>query len=698
MSQEQPKPGFDPKQYQRPNTDWVCGHLAEGHPCEIGPNAKGECCVELICQPFFDGKSWNCTRSNSCGGRCDDGPVPVPGHPEDQATCPHLPAQCVPVRSLRSKRKLVTGLVIAASLGICLLLFGGSSGADSTSILATSAAISPGDLTPAHASIEAGCAACHTAAESSPLDLLATSFNAHNGLSDSQKCLECHDEFGEQALFAHSMDPANLDQVTLTARNSDSGTSHTPRQALARKLFKTHQTTAAGELACATCHQEHNGQSHDLTFLTNAQCQSCHTQTFHSFVEGHPDFPPAPRAGLRFDHVTHLKHHFQNFERLMPDGIVRSACADCHTLASNGATIDLASYDHMCGSCHDQQIRDFDMPADLRLPDWKLIDAAPEETTKSGSVSTLLGREVPLFLQLLLAADPDMAALWPTEDKSLEEEELQTAQAQLQTSLAKLIRDLKENRENAIIERLQTVFPNAPQVDLLLAGGEQLEASRFTQAMEILEDALKPDPETPKGPEEITLGNWIIDTERATLVYRATRHADPLLKSWIDLLAQNAQQYEEPPTTGIAGITDRLFRELAAPEATGRCLKCHTLERNTAGTLTVNWFTKHENKPGRDLTHFSHGPHITIMRHGLSGNDSKPFLLNDCQSCHALSSEEPKFSHPEFVQTDGMPHAETEFHSTLGIDPVTRTNCISCHQPQKAGDNCVQCHNYHVHR
>ncbi len=695
---------FNTAKYQHPESKWNCGHLAEGHPCEIGPNAKGECCVQKICSPYFDGNTWHCIRPNAFGGKCHEGPIPASPCPDKSATCPHIPTPCQPVRSLRSKRRLLTGLTIAISLGFCLIILGGSGRGSIHNVVDTSSVISPGPLSSSHAAIETGCQACHTAASQSPENLLGFALGGNHGIQESQKCIDCHDDFGKHALMAHSLPPETTIALTTYLKSQSAEPQHTIRQSLARMLT-SHETTDAGELACATCHQEHHGNSHDLTKLTNAQCQSCHQQTFHSFASGHPEIKPPSRAGIHFDHVTHLKHHFQNFERLMPNGIPQNNCNDCHTLSSNRATLDLASYKQMCGSCHDSQIRDFNMPSPLRLDHFEFLKSIPEinelpstfAATQLSPLSKILGFEVPLFLEMMLAADESTEQVLqslPQGTNEPEADQLNQVRSIILANWNRLIDELNTTKSAAILRRLQVIcLPNTnPQQ--IQDCVEALNSSLFFQAITRYQ-AIR-NSEDPV-PDEEVIGNWAIVKSRSALIYRASEHEDRLLKTWLDLLASQAAEPEKNSSSYSQNLFMRLFQERVTPGATGRCMKCHTFDKTSDGSFAINWESSHELKSIREFTFFSHGPHLTFISSQTQSSEQNPSRIQDCQSCHPLNPADPQFVNPAFSQTDGMPHSDNNYHSTLGLISPSKQNCAKCHQKQLAGDNCLQCHNYHIH-
>ncbi len=105
---------------------------------------------------------------------------------------------------------------------------------------------------------------------------------------------------------------------------------------------------------CMTCHQEHHGSAVDIAHLTSRQCQSCHTNQFNSFEDGHPEFSDdawARERALSYDHHSHETDHFQR----SPEHAL--SCAACHVMNEQTGVMTLASFDQMCAACHDDQIR-----------------------------------------------------------------------------------------------------------------------------------------------------------------------------------------------------------------------------------------------------------------------------------------------------------------------------------------------------
>ncbi|MEP3479076.1 MAG: hypothetical protein ABJZ55_07510 [Fuerstiella sp.] len=652
---------FDPARYQRPHDGWQCGHHCDGRPCPIGPSSTGGCTVNQICAPVLQGDAWHCTRAKAFGGRCQEGPVPDPGAPTKFATCPHQPDSCQPQRSLRQKRGIVTGIVVAASLGICLVVVGGSSGRRD-GVLDTSAIVSPGALTSHHASLEQGCATCHTAASQSAMQLLNCLVDHPGGdLADSRKCLECHREFGDHAMHAHSVPPKMMQQKSEDVANN----LHTLQQQLTR-LSETHQTTESGQLACASCHVEHHGVAFHLTALTNQQCQSCHSGSFHSFANGHPEFRERKRAFLYFDHSTHLQTHFKKAsEALMQSQSLE--CRDCHVQSSDGSVMVLANYEKMCQECHHSQVMDDAMPMDLRIPGTEFVTFRSPKTR-------------PAWMQIVLGSDVSESS-----------EDL-------------LFHELIDGGDAAVVERLKRAIP-ASDFDARKAASaaKRLEESGFFVALRSLVENARTDDEFAEDDLQASpsvTGAWSIHEDHS-LRYRSSGHADPLIRDWLNFAVNAIRQYPEVPEADSAGAVDRLFQQLAAPEASGRCMKCHTVDRLPSGGFRINWETRQSASQPNGFTQFSHGPHVALLgsleeASMMDAHPNRPTGTR-CETCHAVQNQTVDFRKAEFLLDDWMPNPDYHHAEASGLTSVQRADCAKCHTPDLAGDSCLQCHNYHVH-
>jgi mono/diheme cytochrome c family protein len=73
-----------------------------------------------------------------------------------------------------------------------------------------------------------------------------------------------------------------------------------------------------------------------------------------------------------------------------------------------------------------------------------------------------------------------------------------------------------------------------------------------------------------------------------------------------------------------------------------------------------------------------------------------------CIQCHQLNPS--SIYRESFPFGDSWPlNAELPNHSNphnaiSNFNPMNhQTSCVTCHQPDRAGNSCLQCHNYHVH-
>jgi hypothetical protein len=655
---------FDAGHYQLPQQDWTCGHHCEGTPCAIGPNGSGACLVAQICTPMLSGSGWQCTRPKAFGGKCKEGPLPDPDNPDQAATCPHQPVVCQPQRTLRSKRRLITGITAAVALGFCLVILGGGSRDGTGSIANTSPIISPGELSAHHGTLEQGCAACHSAASASPLDLMSCVFGGSGGLEDSRKCLKCHHEFGEHALHPHSVSPDWVQDKQDALATTSKG--HSGQQMLAR-LLDTHATTETGELACSSCHVEHRGAAFNLKELTNRQCQTCHSSSFHSFADGHPEFTEPKRAFLHFDHSTHLMTHFNNGKDAKGVKGAAMSCSDCHAQDATGTSMVLASFETTCAQCHAAQITDDHMPLTLRMKGTEFFRLAAEDITT----------QTP-FMELMLLAGRDIT------------------KGSQQASIQSLTDSLITQRETFVAERLG-LAPDVSLDDSLAAvAARRLNESGFFIALKHAHTALTTDAAAPEAAAAQPGGAWSLSTDGRGLIYRSRGHADPLLRDWLNLAADGLNTYPRPPATDSSGAFDRLFHQLAAPEAAGHCMKCHTVDTLPDGQTRINWNSRQIVSAADGFTKFAHGPHVTL----LSSPEQAQAMGspdNRCETCHAVRERDTTLRKPEFLLEDWMPNPDFNHPSSAGLTSVTRQSCVNCHTASQAGDSCLQCHNYHIH-
>ncbi len=669
MSGQQPEFSFDESRYERPNQDWICGWAADGQACPLGPGKNGTCRGTYQCMPYRKDDRWMCARSPSRGGKCADGPLP------DGTCCLPIPP-CRPVRSVLAKRKLFTLCTFAFALGSTLLMIG---------VPQRSAVISPGCPTAAHSTIESRCEVCHTAGNSGFADSMRTASPAGDVMQQSRLCLNCHEDFGPHVMHPHSYDPQML--AVLTQRiNGNGKTPDAPWLLSTARAVLPPPGTSDGQLACADCHHEHRGERFDLKHMTNQQCQVCHAAPFHSFSNGHPEFSVYPyqrRTLLYFNHKTHYESHFANFERIMPGGVAppeanveqsisAASCFHCHQTDPQKQTMVFRGYQQSCAGCHDRQITDDAFPAmAVVVTPPAAGDAASGTSPDDQLSSSMLDRTTP-FMDLLMSADGQPEA----------------TPAERRQTISRLIADLVEHKQVRLRQRLTDALgPKATpaEIDELT---RLLSLSRFVAMQKESADAANEDA-TPAQHDPTGIG-WFLHRDDRSIRYRPQQHADPFLRAWLEVTAKLVTDrdwraaIDEPAASGAeVQPAARLFASLTNPTSAGRCMKCHTVDRQADGSLQINWFARQRKTYERTFTTFSHAPHVTLM-----GDES-------CARCHQFVEPFELFK-PEFVGRNMTIQTDPTSVETSGFRTMSKQACAACHKPVSVRENCLTCHRYHV--
>jgi len=675
----EPLQEFKGDNYERPNQPWLCGLADEGAPCPVGPGKRGRCPGASACHPVRDGDRWVCNRSAARGGPCENGPSP-------EGSCCQV-YQCTPLRSLRKRRgRFVFGCMLATLGGLCLLL----SASWRNQVLA------PGDLSVQHAQLleraqllEQGgqasedgkgtkrCASCHAAGDQSFGQWLRHAVDDQLAEpSQTELCLECHKKqiAPTAALWAHNLDP----QVLLA--NSD--------PAAQRRLAPTR------ELACSSCHREHHGAAHDLTWMSDNACQACHQEQYESFATDHPEFerwPTQRRTRIAFDHGAHQIKHFPKEQQDF-------TCAVCHVQDRDGAFQQTLGYEATCAKCHDSKI---EMSWDTGIAFFSLpmIDAAALRATGRDigqwpeQASDEFDGALPPLTKLLLIADERAAAALTTLgvdfdffDIAPENSKQLQAAGEMVWATKRLLYDVAVQGQTAIRTRVEAVLGrklSKQEFSALtarlspenLAVITQQWLSRLPAEMASLGGAI-PEPSGANQPQQdreaarqrVAAGGWFSDETTLSIRYRPTGHADPWVTAWIDVLAE--------ATTGQhAKLTKPLLKQIMAPTAAGQCGSCHSVDRLKDDRCLVQWFAKQVEDQPPSFTTFSHAPHLTQAQ------------LADCQACHQINPLAK-------VMANYEGDSPTEFQD--GFQPLTKQSCAECHTPRAAGDSCMQCHKYHV--
>lgn len=703
------------KLYDRPQDEWTCGRAAEGCPCVFGPDKKGGCRATGQCLPAKKGDRWVCTRAISLGGACGPGPGP-----EGACGCPVEP--CIPVQSLRAKRGRLTRIVMILATGLSVLALWG---------FTRTTWSSPGPLTAQHAVSAQRCADCHL----EPGIIARTTGDAHHRLeANNLLCLKCHD-LGKNSHSPHGV-PAS--ELLLLARQLGA---ESPAIPLMQRAAHALAAGGPGELACATCHQEHHGREADIRRMSDRQCQSCHQAPFTSFVSGHPeftDYPATRRTRLQFDHVAHWQKHFAE-PRVAKHA--PSSCADCHEPAADGRKMLVRGFEQSCAGCHGEQIAgegraDATGLVFLRLPE---VDVAALEAAGHpiGDWPQFCEGDLTPFMRWMLEGDPvakaAMAELGSTRLASLTKATpgQKAAAARLVWSIKGLVADLITQGQQVMLRRLATAEGGAPatrHTGRFSADG--LQAAQHAWLPGLLDEVAahrrgeKPAPRQKKVPASVKAA------AAAGAHVAAAVDPDDLL---VDL----------PP----APASDDLLAADPAPTSKAAATAGFALEYDDAEARVAEggWYRRDENytlyyRPGGHADEFltawletsarSEGPAaqaifaqlaspkapgLCMKCHTVDGTGTasvvnwhtsrpephrRPFTtfkhaphfslmgVQGCMTCHVMDAKS------DYARGFGENRDPAIFNSSFA--PLTKDSCVSCHQPALAGSSCLQCHNYHT--
>lgn len=578
---------------------------------------------------------------------------------------------------------VVTGVAVTITMAIATVVMSTALGPR---------VVIPGPLSAGHALLTDNCANCHGAEMGSTKGVLHGMVNSGLSLRDSSGCLGCHD-LGADALHAHSMAPVALAAYTEKVNARPGSDARAPTG------FALPPHSEGGEYACAVCHVEHRGRLHDLKLMTGAQCQSCHSERFDGFHEGHPEFggyPYTRRLQIGFDHASHIYHNFLTNE----PGLAPASCTDCHGTDPTGDFMLTASFERSCAACHEKDTRGTARSggtgvAFLSLP---AIDTVAFEDAGIGigqwpADSAIAEGGITPFVRLLLSGDAAIAEDLRIVD-SLDLLDLSgvsgarlEAVARVVWAIKSLLREITDGGHDAIVRRVErAVGPGAGgEPPSMLTGSlsrslvrssiaawlPDLERELAQRAIgaEVPTDALEDarfEEINATGQGWSTLGGWYRDDMAFAIKHRPTGHGDPFLRAWADLAASE-------PTAGAA-----LLEAFAREDAVGQCFKCHSVDRAGPSSLRVNWLARRPGDTAGDLTRFSHAPHLPLL-----GDDG-------CLRCHGIDPQ------PRAFELSYRQHDPGVFVSVLA--PMNRARCAECHTPSRVSTTCLDCHDYHARR
>ena len=740
MSEPLQAHGYRESPYIRPVQKWVCGHAAEGCPCQIGPDDSGHCRGGYECSPARVGDRWHCSRSQLSGGPCADGP-------DADGTCCRQVPLCRPVRSWRAKRGAVTKWVVAMVAALLIFVLAGSN---------RTALIDPGALSSQHAEL-LDCGSCHGAFHQGLTGWWKAAWSNDVAAEDSKPCIACH-KMGENGLLPHSLPREALAALSQSAAPA-TGVGPSVGVQLANFAYPNTQQHEA-VLPCMTCHQEHQGAEADLTTMSDDRCTSCHQVQFKSLASGHPDFANFPyqrRTKLQFDHTSHIDKHFrdQNMAKLAPGD-----CRDCHKADANGRLMQVKSFETSCGACHGEQVAGAGRASAKGMAVFAVpgLDVASlrERGAAIGEWPEFAEDTAPPFMNLLLSAAPAYRAARPILanisdplDLSEASDEQVAAVEAMVWAVKSLLYDLRADGVSALHGRMEAVlgrpltaverssltallpldtianaqgdwFPAlGAEIPRWRAGekvpmpAENNEETASAPAADVKEsdrdEKEDDDDEIATGKDDDDDDNDEItgkdddddddeeeDSDQSsvgTKVVMETASGEDwnLAGGWY----RDEFTLRYRPTGHADGFilawlnltgelagelpeSARVFENLASPKAPGLCVKCHSVDEVKLSAAKKFTVNWQAYKPEDGLKTAVHFSHSAHFS-----------LLGDkgCMTCHVRDDE------ADFAAgfTDRNP---ATFNANF--KPLTRQVCAECHTPDMAGDKCLSCHNYHL--
>jgi len=185
--------------------------------------------------------------------------------------------------------------------------------------------------------------------------------------------------------------------------------------------------------------------------------------------------------------------------------------------------------------------------------------------------------------------------------------------------------------------------------------------------------------------EWVKNGGWYI--EHGDLYYRPSGHADKVLKSLYDFSFSQQTKNNKTPS-----LYTSLSKDILKPTSPGQCLKCHRLNKNGENTAEnpIHW-ASYQAKQSKDFTYFTHLPHLMTKKEKLSENEK--WKNETCFNCHQFIKDDAILN--QIISTVET-KAEKSKKTLTEFLPIKKSQCSACHNPKKIGENCLNCHNYHI--
>ena len=535
------------------------------------------------------------------------------------------------------------------------------------------------------------CVACHVAQEASFgawIDAATQALTSQShGDQQSEQCLTCHFRSQVQqatALTVHNRDLTALAAITGAAPVPASGGGLTATSVNLARMIHGSSDYNSALIPCAACHEEHRGQDHEMTVMSDAECQVCHQKPFESFNLGHPDFGSITPTGIGIS-FNHQKHA----ARLTDETLI---CSSCHMPDEQGKTMAVAPFETACQGCHAQGSRDHhgdgikrNSLLFLQLPELEFDEPVYWPTDGAW------GEQFSPMMLLLLAGDEDaVPILYDISEDAygdlfewgfiLEDNDELYRKAELAAVIKRLVAELADytdagvDARNERLAKALGVPATSPVVQNLAA---ELNSASFVMQMfkQRYLPQLKADlaGKTPAPPDDVAGANdwmtsrnmvgWHVDSAAGTISYRPVAHADPLLKHWIEAVfaMPSAAAMATPVAEQRQYLRDKVVDEIAANFKA--CTRCHSL-----GDGGVSWQAGGRHYAASGFVKFNHAPHMAMLNEG-----------DTCKTCH--------------VQTVGS--ADNNSSMVRGFAPHEKAVCASCHNSTGVDNSCTSCHQYH---
>ena len=459
--------------------------------------------------------------------------------------------------------------------------------------------------------------------------------SVHAGFTREEGCAACH--------TSHAKDAGSW--LLAAFRSNDPSTGCVSCHDFSGPVMKAHnqefpKRPGLPSLSCASCHTEHKGAGFKIAVVPDFACGNCHQKSFDNFVGNHPPFPssyPYTRPGtIYFDHAKHIKDYFTDPKRTKgPDrdakfaAAAKTKCTMCHSIENATREVKPKLYAEICAGCHNGQITK-----------RELVLFEPEKLTAAASM--LLGLE----------KDGD--------------------EAQTKQRLSKLWASMARSGADALAELVPPPADAAKKqpADALYAGlgGQVAREAGTAWAGGRIVAASGAKPDTPGwATGENSEGNQ-------SLFYRATGHADPVLKAWIETLRAALQDKDG---TKRALAKEAMNDFLDSQTGPGACGKCHSaaLRSVSADPRGAAW--GYAGADARPLTRYGHTKHL-----GLVDPDA------GCTTCHQLNATS---KYPKYFTAKASAPASYESN----FSGIRKETCVECHREGQVNSACQVCHTYH---